>query len=481
MPNNDNKPPAQNLAMAFVDSLKTLKYVFISGGGWYSYNIKTGWKLIPEWSVKAEVNRFCLNTIRDSENLSKQRLNDVMEFVKTFLTVPERTDDSPDPAQWLRFENGCLLAESAAGWIACNNALLDVEKVASALYEGKPIPEEAIKPLSPELFVLGRVPCDFDPVARCPRWFKFVNEVCLSAVDRYNLQRLFGLSLTYNRKYNVFFVLYGVAGTGKSTALAVLEKLNFGTVCAVSLSDFGKSFAIFPLTENRLNLVADMPAVWESASTAFDREAVLKSLTESEIYSVERKFQDTVKRRLVALSVFGSNQVPRFADRSGAIRQRLRLIPFPVQFRGTAGQNPNLKRELLSELSGVLTWALSGYGELITEGYKTFPESSNAEELKHEAELQSNPVLAFCEECLKPSDLDSALSSDSVYKAYQTYCIRNGLKPMASNRVIPEICSVMGIEKPVPSGSNRRKTFFGICFANDTDETSDEYSYSNYE
>ncbi len=476
---NDPKTPAQTLAMEYVNSLGGLKYVFVSGGGWYSYHDKTGWKLIPDWSVKAQVNRFCLNRLQTNENLSKQRLNDVMEFVKTFLTVPELADDTSDPARWLHFDNAGLVirAESAAGWIACNNALIDVEKAAVALYEGKPVPEEAIKSLSPELFVLGRVPCDFEPGSECPRWLQFVNEVCSSSVDRNNLQRLFGLSLTYNRKYNVFFVLYGVAGTGKSTCLAALEKLNAGAVCSVALSDFGKPFAIFPLTENRLNLVSDMPSVWESASTAFDREAVLKSLTDGELYSVERKFQNAVDRRLIALSVFGSNMVPRFADRSGAIRQRLRLLPFLVQFRGKPEQNPNLKKELLSELPGIFVWSLTGYGELLSEGYKTFPESEEAEILKHEAELKSNPVLQFCEECLERSVPESEVKSETLYRVYQSFCMKNGLKASSSNTVIPEIVQTMGAGKGRKFQDGRRvAVLYGIRFVNDT---SDSYS-ENY-
>ena len=150
---NDPKTPAQNLAIEFVNSMSGLKYVFVSGGGWYSYSIKSGWKSISDWSVKAQVYRFCLNRIQCNENLSKQRLNDVMELVKTFLTVPELADDTTDPARWLHFDNEGLVirSESAAGWIACNNVLLDVEKVATALYMEKPIPEDAIKPLSTEL------------------------------------------------------------------------------------------------------------------------------------------------------------------------------------------------------------------------------------------------------------------------------------------------------------------------------------------
>ena len=474
-----NKTTTQTLAVHIVESLDGLKFVFVPGGGWFSYHDKTGWESIPEWTIRAEINRSCWSIVQGSESLTRQKLGDVLELVRTSLTIPDVKKDCIDPALWIRFDKGEIVAKSAAGWIACNNALLDVEKVASALYEGKPIPEEAIKPLSPELFVQGRIPCDFEQGSTCPRWSQFVDEVCSSDVDKSNLQRLFGLSLTYNRKYNVFFVIYGQGGTGKSTCLAVLEALNSGTVCAVSLSDFGKPFAIFPLTEKRLNLVADMPAVWESALTAFDREAVLKSLTGGEICSVQKKYQDAVERRLVALSVFGSNMVPRFADRSGAIRERLRLIPFLVKFREETGQNPNLKDELLSELPGVFIWALTGYGELAVKKYPSFPESINAEDLKHEAELASNPVLQFCEECLEKATPDTAVLSDAVYQAYNSFCIKNGLKPMGANRVIPEICSVMEIKKPAPSGKTRRKAFLGIRLAIDSEEAENGDSCSN--
>lgn len=466
----------QTLAIRFVESLDGLKFVFVPGGGWYAYYDKTGWEAVLDWTVKAEINKTCWSIVQNSENLSNQKLNDVFNLVKTALTVPDVKKEGLDPALWIRFENGGIVAESAAGWIACNNHLLDVEKVAVALYDGKSIPAEAVKPLSPELLVLGRVPCDFEPGSACPRWERFVNEVCSSNVDRINLQRLFGLSLTYNRKYNVFFVCYGQAGTGKSTCLEVLKKLNSGTVCAVSLSDFGKPFWVFPLTENRLNLVADMPAVWESASTAFDREAVLKSLTDGEIYSVEKKGKDAVTRRLIALSVFGSNMVPRFADRSGAIRQRLRLLPFPFPFRGKPEQNPNLKKELLSELPGVFIWALMGYGELLSEGYKTFPESEEAEKLKHEAELKSNPILQFCEDCLEPNH-DSVVSSDAVYKLYQSFCIQNGLKPAGSSNVIPEIVQTMKTTKGriYQDDGRRVSVIYGIRFMIDSDSVSDNY------
>lgn len=471
------KTTAQMLAIDFVDSLNGLKFVFVPGGGWYSYHDKTGWEAVLDWVIKAEINKKCWSVVNDSENLSAQKLNDVFQLVKTTLTVPNVKKEGLDPALWIRFDKGEIVAESAAGWLACDNVLLNVEAVSVALYEGKEIPDEAIKPLSPELLTLGRVPCDFKLGSACPRWSQFINEVCSSSVDRYNLQRLFGLSLSYDRRFNVFFVLYGEAGTGKSTCLFILGKLNSGAVCSVALSDFGERFKIFPLTENRLNLVSDMPSVWESASTAVDREAVLKLLTDGEPYTVERKNKDAVTRRLVALSVFGSNMVPRFIDKGGGVRDRLRLIPFLVKFRGTAGQNPNLKKELLSELPGVFVWALKGYGELLSEGYKTFPESEEAEILKHEAELKSNPIMQFCEDCLERADADSKVPSEQVYAVYKSFCEKNGLKKIGSNIVIPEILQTMEAGKGRVHQDGRQITvIYGIRFVfGITDLYSDKY------
>lgn len=477
-----NKTTAKTLAVHFVESLDGLKYVFVSGGGWYQYDSKTGWEQVPEWTVRAEINKKCWEILPKSEDLTVQKSGDVLQLVKTVLTVPNIKADSLDPALWIRFDNGEIVAESAAGWIPCNNALIDVDAAAVALYNKTPIPEEAIKPLSPELFVLGRVPCDFEPDSECPRWLQFVNEVIPNISDRKNLQRIFGLSLTYDRRFNVFFVFHGVAGTGKSTCLYVLEKLNSGAVCSVALLDFGDSFTAAPLTEYRINIVQDMASVdvvLSQIDKVNKREYILKNLTEGGFIEVERKYQDRIRRRLVALSIFGSNQVPRFLDKGGGVRRRLRLLQFPVQFNGKPGEVLNLKEELLTELPGVFIWSLTGYGELLSKGYKTFPESEEAEALKHEAELASSPVLQFCEDYLEADPCAVVLSS-AVYNVYKSFCVENGLQPMAANSFVSEVCSAMEIKKPVLYGKKRLKAFLGIRLVMDSEETSDSDSYSAY-
>lgn len=474
-----------DIAKNFVLSLESLKYIFISSSGWYRYDEKNGWQSIPDWDIQAEINKFCwqeANSLNSGKkqfsdeaiSLSTDKLKVVFQLVQTALTVPINQSKTIDPAVWLKFENGYVYTESAAGWIACNNVLLNVKEVASALFEGKQIPEEAIKPLSPELFVLGRVPCDFKPDSLCPRWLQFVDEVTSDEIDRVNLQKMFGLSLTFDRRFNSFFVLFGIGGTGKSTCLEILRLLNSGCVCSVPLTDFSEKFSLFALTENRVNVYSDLPAVFETMATADKLESVLKNLTTCEPVQVEQKHLKPISRRFVSLAIFGSNTIPRFPDRSGAVRGRFKLIPFMRQFRGTGNEDKDLSMKLMKELPGILIWSLVGYGRLLKEG---FSESEMVQTMLHDAERQSSSTLSFCEDCLEKAAPDSFQLSDDVYLAYQSYCIRHGAKPLASNRAIPEIVQQMGASKGRIRQEGRRvAVLYGIRFAiGATDSNSGNY------
>lgn len=471
---SNNKTTAKTLAFHFVESLDGLKYVFVDGGGWYQYDSKTGWEQVSEWTVRAEINKKCWEMLPDSEDLTVQKSGDVLQLVKTALTVPNVKKEGLDPTLWIRFGRGEIVAESAAGWIACNNVLLNVKEVASALFEGKQIPEEAIKPLSPELFVLGRVPCDFKPDSLCPRWLQFVDEVTSDEIDRVNLQKMFGLSLTFDRRFNSFFVLFGIGGTGKSTCLEILRLLNSGCVCSVPLTDFSEKFSLFSLTENRVNVYSDLPAVFEKMATADKLESVLKNLTTCESVQVEQKYLKPISRRLVSLAIFGSNTIPRFPDRSGAVRGRFKLIPFMRQFRGTGNEDKDLSMKLMKELPGILIWSLVGYGRLLKE---RFSESGMVQTMLHDAERQSSSTLSFCEDCLEKAAPDSFVLSDSVYKAYQSYCFHGGLKTLSINIAIPEITQTMGAVKDrIRYDGKRVSVLYGVRFAiGATDSNSDNY------
>ena len=259
---------------------------------------------------------------------------------------------------------------------------------------------------------------------------------------------MFGLTFTFIARYNVFFLVYGKAGTGKSTAMKVLETLHQGTVCSVSLGSFGERFQTFALTENRLNLVPDMESIFEGG-TATKREGFIKAISGKEAAQVEQKFMSAETRNLIAWCVFVSNNFPRFSERTDAIRDRMRLLRFPRSFRNTEKQDPFLDQKLTAELPGILIWSLLGLGELLCENYVTFPEAASAAEEKADAIKAAQPVKLFCDAMLVcySDDDDAYAETEKIMAAYNEYCRLNNYHAAGAGKVIPEIVEYLGLKK----------------------------------
>src|SRR2546425_1193726 len=69
-------------------------------------------------------------------------------------------------------------------------------------------------------------PVVHDPVARCPRWERFLLEIMDGdeTLVRY-LQRVVGYTLSGDIRHHAFFLLYGTGANGKSTFLETLRAL----------------------------------------------------------------------------------------------------------------------------------------------------------------------------------------------------------------------------------------------------------------
>jgi len=60
-------------------------------------------------------------------------------------------------------------------------------------------------------------------------------------------------------------------------------------------------------------------------------------------------------------------------------------------------ENPSLTARLLTELPGILNWALVGYRRLRQRGY--FVQPASAHEAIEQLEMLASPIKAFIEEC----------------------------------------------------------------------------------
>ena len=405
----DETKAASRCACAFLTQYDPPRYVF-SVDGWYGRG-STWWHVCSPAEMESVAVQALL---KDTKAATKMDVADFLATLRGVLWVP-------DSGVFFQPDGGGLKTSDATGWLATRSHYVHMETGETRADDGS-------------LFTLGCVPCAFDPDAACPRWERFVADACPD--DRETLRAMFGLSLTYDRRFNVFFVVHGEPGTGKSTALAVLAALNAGTVCGVSLGAFGERFQTYPLTTHRLNLVQDMDSVFEGSGSVSLREAVLKSLTCGEKIQVEQKHVAPEYRRLTALSVFGCNTLPRFADRSGAIADRLRIIGFPNVFRGSGREVLNLSDVLIrEELPGILNWSMSGYRDLLASGIKRFPETPASAVAKAALIKSTRPEELFFDEAIVATDnpLDS-VSTLNVFDRYDNWCRFRKYNAIAENK-----------------------------------------------
>ena len=317
--------------------------------------------------------------------------------------------------------------DDAAGWMAMSNCLVNVEGLARNMGGGAVAPEAVIRPHTHELFSTFALPYPYDPEATCPKWTEYMEGVQHDPKMRELLQMLFGLLLVPECGYEVFFILYGEAGCGKTVLLHVLENV-IGTenVCVLPLSKFAEKHSTHLLTENLANILGDLPTNDGHDGSLRAIEGILKDTVSGGLLSCERKNQEPYKAHAIARCVFATNSLPTFTDRSNGIWDRLRVIPFDVRFRGTEKQNPHLKEEIVAaELPGVFLWAVEGLGML--RKLRQFPRGPRGAEIeaRHRADCDHERTFLLDRYAVRNG---AFIESQTVYQAYQNFCRDSGYK-----------------------------------------------------
>ena len=328
--------------------------------------------------------------------------------------------------------------KSAAGWIAMRNGLLDVEAAA----RGEPV---ALRPPSSDFFSTLALPYDWNPEAECPRFLHFLESSVPDEESREMLQMLAGLLLVPDTHFQVFWILFGDGGCGKSTFLTILRELvGRENVCSVSLADLNEKFTKGELALKLANLVDDSPTVADGyRSSMAGIEGELKKITGGmAAIKLERKGQDPdTTRTVTARCVYCQNPpLPAFADRSDGLWRRIRLIPFPKRFDGTPEQNPRLADDIIAEeLPGVLCWAIEGLGKL--RKLKQFPQSPAGAAIIEEHRFNCDKEKQFLEECYcyMPEWFTSSADLNAQYKEW---CENNGCGRKNSSNLKQDVLRV---------------------------------------
>lgn len=129
-----------------------------------------------------------------------------------------------------------------------------------------------------------------------------------------------------SKKIQKFLVLYGAAGTGKSTVLNIIQKLFDGYYSVFDAKSLGSSTNSFALEAFKSNPLVAIQH--DGDLSKIEDNTRLNSLVSHEIMTVNEKFKSTYSNRFKCFLFMGTNKPVKITDgKSGLIRRLIDVSP----------------------------------------------------------------------------------------------------------------------------------------------------------
>ena len=143
--------------------------------------------------------------------------------------------------------------------------------------------------------------------------------------------------------------------------------------------------------------------------------------------------------------MFSANNIPRIKDKSGAVIDRLVIIPFNANFdKNDPNFDPYIKYKLRTEsaMEYLILLGLEGLKRVLAN--YAFTESESAAAALTEYEENNNPILIFFKE-IETSDILNKSTRD-VFTKYCLFCAENNFNPMSNVEFSKKVKQRYGVE-----------------------------------
>ena len=163
-------------------------------------------------------------------------------------------------------------------------------------------------------------PCD------TPGYDKLMSTL-YSEEERRKIEWAIGSIITGNsKKIQKFIVLYGAAGTGKSTILNIIQQLFEGYYSVFDAKALGSANSAFALESFKTNPLVAIQH--DGDLSKIEDNTRLNSLVSHELMTVNEKFKSTYSSRFKAFLFMGTNRPVKITDaKSGLIRRLIDVSP----------------------------------------------------------------------------------------------------------------------------------------------------------
>ena len=310
-----------------------------------------------------------------------------------------------------------------------------------------------LEPHTHEYIIPNQIPWKYNPDAVEAEIDNAMFDWCCGDAAIYDLiEEIIGYSMIRDNNFRRFFIIVGNKRNGKSIFLKVLTELIGQENCScVSLEHLDTRF-ITTLLMNKLVNIGD-----DIEDTKISRTATLKKLVSGDALTVERKGRDPITLKSYATLIFSANVIPDMDDMTGAVKDRLIIIPFNNYFSGDS-DNPDILQELITDnnMEYLILAGLDGLKRL--QKNKAFTAPKCVIDMMNHYTISNDPVAAFLDG-LKEADIVMHPTTE-IYHNYETFCKDHDLKTMSHKMFTRTVNSKRGYKTDTRNINGRKQKVF---------------------
>lgn len=285
--------------------------------------------------------------------------------------------------------------------------------------------------------LLNQIPWKYAPGSYSEIADTTLNKIaCHDPEIRAILEEAIGYCFYRRNELRKAFILTGGKHNGKSTYLAMIQNLlGEQNIAALDLKELGDRFKTAELFGKLANIGDDI------GDEFIANPAIFKKLVTGDRVSAERKGQDPFEFNNYSKFLFSANNIPRIKDRTGAVLDRLIIIPFNAQFsKDDPDFRPYIKYELQTPevMQYLILLGLEGLNRIMANN--GFTVSSKTRAAGREYEESNNPIIGFIRACEEEDFQIENEPTSKVFKHYQEYCIANNYTAYSSVEFSRQMC-----------------------------------------
>lgn len=267
-----------------------------------------------------------------------------------------------------------------------------------------------------------QIECEYNEDAQpSNEWRAFIDTIFQSDAKKIDyVQKLFGMSLAGKNKNQIFLILHGKGGNGKSQLISVFQKLFGNYTHSLGAEKIMDSKMGVTNNDPYLAQLRNVRALFctESKEGATLDTALVKKLTDEQMkITAAQKYQAPESFVLECVPFLITNHRPMIKDNGEAVWRRLRLISFDYQVPEEKRVLDYANVLLESGRAGIVNWFVEGYRRYQREGLSE-PESVRRSTNEYKAE--QDEIQQFLDEMCEAVSGERVKSTDLV-KAYDVW------------------------------------------------------------